>query len=76
MGRITSLKLFKRVEDKWTGILLRTPNGSGFMNLQDQMKLVILRKNPQYTIFPLRGLSARGEISTALLHTTSYLTPM
>jgi hypothetical protein len=27
MGRISSLKFFKRTEDKWTGKLLRTPNG-------------------------------------------------
>jgi hypothetical protein len=27
MGRISSLKSFKRTEDKWTGKLQRTPNG-------------------------------------------------
>jgi hypothetical protein len=26
MGMITTPKLFKRIEDKWTGILLRTSN--------------------------------------------------
>jgi hypothetical protein len=29
MGRITSLKFFKRIEDEWIGILLKTPNGFG-----------------------------------------------